>query len=60
MNMAMDETAMADALDQWLAAEPRREILLTVYDEYIAGSSYEDNLVAFGKVSYDAPASISI
>lgn len=60
MSMAMDETAMAAALDQWLDAEPKQEILLTVYDEYIAGSSYEDNLAAFGKVSYDAPASISI
>ncbi|MGM9681616.1 MAG: ATP-binding cassette domain-containing protein [Eubacteriales bacterium] len=60
VTMAMDETAMAAALDGWLAGEPDREILLKVYDEYVAGSSYEDNLKAFGKVSYDAPASISI
>lgn len=58
--MAMDETSMAAALEQWLSLEPDQEILLKVYDEYIAGSTYEDNLSAFGKVSYDAPASISI
>ena len=57
---AMDETAMAAALDRWLAADPDQEILLKVYDQYIAGSTYEDNLKAFGKVSYDAPSSISI
>lgn len=57
---AMDETTMAAALDQWLANDPDQEILITVYDEYIAGSTYEDNMNAFGKVSYDAPSSISI
>lgn len=59
-NMPMDETTMAAALDQWLAHDPSEELLLKVYDEYIAGSTYEENLEAFGKVSYDAPASISI
>lgn len=59
-NVAMDETTMAAALDRWLAGEPDQEILLKVYDEYIAGSTYQDNLKAFGKVSFDAPASISI
>ena len=58
--MVMEETTMAAALDQWLAGEPDQEILLKVYEEYIAGSTYEDNLKAFGKVSYDAPSSISI
>lgn len=59
-NMVMDETAMAAALDGWIAGDPDQEVLLKVYDEYIAGSTYEENLKAFGKVSYDAPASISI
>ena len=59
-NMAMDETTMAAALDRWLVNNPDQEILLKVYDEYIAGSTYEDNMKSFGKVSYDAPASISI
>ena len=58
--MSMDETAMAEAMDTWLTETPYDEILLSIYDEYIDGSSYEDNMEAFGKVSYDAPASISI
>ena len=58
--MAMDETAMAAALDQWLAGDPDREILVKVYEQYLAGSTYADNMTAFGKVSCEAPASISI
>lgn len=60
MGGKMDETAMAAALDRWLEKTPDNEILLSIYDEYIGGSSYEDNLKNFGKVSYDAPYSISI
>lgn len=55
-----DEASMAAALDVWLANDPSEELLLKVYEEYLAGSTYEENLEAFGKVSYDAPASISI
>lgn len=58
--MAMDETTMAAMIDGWLASDPEKEILVVFYDQYIAGSTYEDNMKAFGKVSYDAPASISI
>lgn len=58
--MQMDESIMAAALDKWLEETPDDEILLSIYEEYIDGSSYEDNMEAFGKVSYDAPASISI
>lgn len=57
---AIDESAMADALDAWLANDPSEELLIKIYDEYIAGTTYEDNMTAFGKVSYDAPSSISI
>ncbi|MGN0479719.1 MAG: ABC transporter permease, partial [Hominenteromicrobium sp.] len=57
---AMDETAMAAALDAWLENTPDEEILLSLYDQYIAGSTYEDNMKNFGKISYDAPDSISI
>lgn len=58
--MATDETSMAAALDLWLQNEPNEDILLKVYEEYIAGTTYEDNMSAFGKVSYDAPSSINI
>lgn len=59
-NVALDEASMARMLDMWLNHDPNEEILLKVYDEYIAGSSYQDNMNAFGKVSYDAPSSISL
>mgnify|MGYP001863800557 FL=1 len=59
-NMTMDESSMAAALDQWLANDPDQELLVKVYDEYIAGSTYEENMDAFGKVSYEAPSAISI
>lgn len=55
-----DEQSMAAALDTWLATNPDQAVLVKIYDEYLAGSSYEENLQAFGKVSYDAPYSISI
>lgn len=56
----MDESQMAAALDAWLENTPDQEILVSLYDEYIGGGAYEDNMQAFGKVSYDAPDSISI
>ncbi len=55
-----DEAAMAALLDRWLAETPDEELLLSVYEEYIDGASFQDNMKSFGKVSYDAPASISI
>lgn len=60
MQAQTDENAMAAALDKWLENDPDEQILLSFYDEYIAGATYEDNMEAFGKVSYDAPSSISI
>ena len=36
------------------------DYLITIYDKYIAGDSYEDVMTSLGKVSYDAPSSISI
>lgn len=58
--MQTDESAMAAALDAWLENSPDEEILVSLYDEYIRGASYEDNMESFGKVSYSAPAGISI
>ncbi len=58
--MPMDESSMAAMLDGWLDTDPDKTILLSVYEQYIAGATYEDNMSAFGKVSYDAPSSISI
>ena len=58
--MQPDESVMAAALDQWLTETPDKDILLSVYNESIAGSTYEENMTSFGKVSYDAPSSINI
>ena len=55
-----DETAMAGLLDQWLANDPEEEVLLQVYDQYLDGATYQGNLSDFGKVSLDAPSSISL
>lgn len=57
---SMDETVMAEAMDRWLQETPDNEILLSIYDEYINGASYANNMERFGKISYDAPAAISI
>lgn len=59
-SMNMDENTMAAAMDQWLENDPDEEILISFYDEYISGSTYEENMKNFGKVSYDAPSSINI
>ena len=56
----LDETAMAGLLDQWLANDPEEEVLLQVYDQYLDGATYQGNLSDFGKVSLDAPSSISL
>ncbi len=55
-----DETTMAAMMDVWLANDPDEDILVSVYDSYLAGGSYDENMESFGKVSYDAPSSISI
>ncbi len=59
MGAMNSETAMAQLLDMWLM-KPDEEILLNIYEEYVSGGSYDDNIKAFGKVSYDAPSSINI
>lgn len=59
-SMGGDETAMAAALDAWLASEPDQALLVDFYDQYLGDVTYEDNLTSFGKVSLDAPYSISI
>lgn len=60
MPVATDEVALAEAFDAWLADEPDQDALLDIYEDYIAGATYADNLARFGKVSYDSPSSISI
>ncbi len=56
----MDEEYLASMVDLWLETSADDEVLLSLYDDYLSHESYEDNLSKFGKVSYDAPTSISI
>lgn len=56
----MDESSLADALDKWINDTPDNNTLITIYDTYLGDSSYKDNIKEFGKVSLDAPSSISI
>lgn len=58
--MIMPESAQSEMLDKWLSETPNDQILLFIYENYIGKFSYEENLKEFGKVSYDAPSSISI
>ena len=51
----MDEAAMAQALDVWLAETPDNEILLSVYNEYIDGASYADNMKSSAKSAMMRP-----
>ncbi|MDF2870416.1 MAG: transporter [Anaerocolumna sp.] len=59
MSSQMSEADLAAMLDAYLL-EPDNETLLKLYDTYIQSGSYDDNMSAFGVVSLDAPASISI
>lgn len=55
----LTELERANALDLWLLS-PDEKILLAVYKASITETTLEANLSEFGKVSYDAPSSISI
>lgn len=57
---AADEAQLSAAMDVWLNNDPDKDILLSIYDKYLSGSSYDENMKAFGKVSYDEPSSIDI
>lgn len=54
------EVALAGALDAWLMMNRNSDLLLTFYDQYIAGATYDDNMNSFGYISKDSPSSISI
>lgn len=58
--LTMDESVQAEMMDNWLRETPNDQVLLSIYENYLGKSSYEENLKEFGKISYDAPSSISI
>ncbi|AMC92868.1 ABC transporter [Erysipelothrix larvae] len=56
---SLSEIEQAAMLDQYLQ-NPEDDVLLQIYETYISTGSFDDNMSAFGVVSLDAPASISI
>lgn len=57
--LTRNEAELAAALDAYMQ-NPEDDTLLMIYDTYISAGTYDDNMSAFGVVSTDAPASISI
>ncbi|MDO5649559.1 MAG: ABC transporter ATP-binding protein/permease [Gallicola sp.] len=57
--MGADEAALAAMLDQYME-DPEEEVLLKIYEDSIAGGSYEDNMKEFGYVDKKIPSSIRI
>lgn len=51
---------MSKMLETMISGDKGNDFLLYVYDQYLAGATYDDNMKEFGKVSFDAPSSISI
>lgn len=54
------EQEMANTLDYMLSTSDDTETLASLFDTFIGETDINDNLFAFGKVSYSAPNSISI
>ncbi|MBR3766708.1 MAG: ABC transporter permease [Clostridia bacterium] len=59
-DIASNDSYFAAELDKWLENSPDEKMLLTVYDQYITESSYDENISAFGYISIDKPSSISL
>ncbi len=55
-----NDVEAAAMLDGWLASNPDNSILALVFNQYFKLGSYDENMSSFGKVSYNAPTSISI
>ena len=53
------ETELASLLDM-VMANPSDELLITIYDKFVQTGSYSDNMMNFGVISKDAPASVNI
>ena len=57
--MGAEETVLAGMLDEYMD-NPDEEVLLKIYEDNIAGGSYQDNMEEFGYVDENIPSSISI
>lgn len=57
--LSMSEEELAAMFEDYLA-DPDTESLLMIYDNYLSPGTLDDNLLAFGSISLDAPTSINI
>ena len=55
-----EESGEENALATYIVEKDDKETLIEVYDEFVAGNSYNKNLESLGVVSKDAPAEIDI
>ena len=55
-----DENEMAKQLDILIKTDFAKPFLISIYDQYIAGATYKENMDIFGKVSLDSPSAINI
>ncbi len=58
--IASNDAYFASQLDSWLNNSPDEKMLLTVYDQYIKDTSYEQNLKDFGYIDISSPSSVSL
>lgn len=59
-NVADSKANDENALAQYILEKNDKATILDIYDEFVAGNSYNKNLEALGVVSKDAPAEIDI
>ena len=59
-SLSSNDAYFAEMLDKWLEDSPDEKILLTVYDQYITESTYDENLENFGYVDFDTPSTINL
>lgn len=59
-DLASNDKYFAEQLDNWLDSSPDTDMLLTIYDQYITESSYEQNLKDFGFIDINRPSSVSL
>lgn len=55
-----NENTFATMLDVYLSNDPDPKLMLALYDRYIGDASFDDNMEAFGHVTYDTPSSVNI
>ena len=55
-----EQSGEENALASYIVEKDDKETLIEIYDEFVAGNSYNKNLESLGVVSKDAPAEIDI